>query len=101
MTTFRVWDPYNGTDEEGRDVEAHTPVEAAEKFAELDTDGQTDGAYHNGGDDVDVRDGEGRTWRYTIAWVDHPKAWQARACAGATLRAVKFVGERDPAGGAL
>jgi len=100
MNTFRVWDPHNGTDEEGRDIEAHSPLEAAEDFAELDTDGQNDGAYI-GGDDLDVRDADGRVWRYIVAWVDHPASWQDRACEGAKLRAVKFDGERESAGGAL
>ena len=97
MIDFLAWDPLNGTSEEGRNVSAHTPLEAAEAFARLDTDGQPDGVYE-GGDDVDVLDPDGRCWRY--AWVGHPKCWQERACEGAKLRAVAFVGERAW-GGAL
>ncbi len=101
MIDFLAWDPLNGTAAEGTHVEAHTPMEAAEEFARQDTDGQTDGMYDGGGDDVDVEDPDGRIWRYTIAWVGHPKCWQERACEGAKLRAVTFAGERDGAGGAL
>jgi len=101
VTDFLAWDPLNGTSEEGRNVSAQTPLEAAEAFANLDTDGQTDGMYDGAGDDVDVMDPEGRVWIYTIAWVGHPERWQVCACEGAKLRAVKFVGERDAVGGAL
>lgn len=99
MTTFLVWDPINDGREEGRNVEASSPLEAAEEFAAQDHDGQTDGMYRGHGWPVDVQDDDGRVWRYTVAWVEHPREWRERACEDAKLRAVKFLG--DQTGGAL
>jgi len=97
VTTFLVWDPINDGREEGRNVEASSPLEAAEEFAAQDHDGQTDGMYRGHGWPVDVQDDDGRVWRYTVAWVEDAK-----------LRAVKVegrgcavTGDREPVAGVV
>ncbi|NIR30243.1 MAG: hypothetical protein GWN84_13220 [Gammaproteobacteria bacterium] len=42
---YRVWDKLNGSRESAVEIEAGSAYEAAEKYAEQDVDGKTDGCY--------------------------------------------------------
>jgi hypothetical protein len=56
--SYRVWDKINSDEEHAEEVEANSPEEAAERYAEDDVDGNIDGIYVNG-HVLRVRDPEG------------------------------------------
>ncbi len=57
MKRFAVWDSINEDETVARDISAMDPKRAAEKYAEMDIDGQLDGLYANdNGHPLHVRD---------------------------------------------
>lgn len=46
--SYRVWDKINSHEEHADEIEADSPEAAAEKYAEDDVDGGSDGIYVNG-----------------------------------------------------
>lgn len=66
MPTFKVWDPANESlCSSTVEHEAHDANEAAEKYAEEDTDGISDGIYANGYD-LMTRDEDGIAMAVTV-----------------------------------
>lgn len=91
-STFRCWDPLGGEREHGRLVQAHSPLDAAEWFADHDID-----IYEGDGHPVAVEDDTGEVSVYMVAWVDHPERWQEPLAELVSTRATRLVlgPERD------
>lgn len=93
---FKVWDPFNSERGEAVEIEARSPIAAAEWYAKDDVDGHTDGLYSTE-HPIAVEASDGDVFVYLVGWVDHAKSWQERLSEGATIRALRLVDahERD------
>lgn len=66
--TYKVWDEVNASEESAADVEANSPEDAAETYADVDVDGGIDGIYSgHKGHPVSVRGPDGDLRRYTVS----------------------------------
>jgi len=73
---YRVWDKINSEEEHAGEVDADTPEEAAEQYAEDDVDGNIDGIYVNG-HALCVRDPEGTLHEIDVV-VEYDPVYSAR-----------------------
>lgn len=79
MKTYKVWDPFNGSEENAKAVKHCHPKLAAIEFAEVDCDGATDGIYYDAGCPIDnlqkdgipilVKDEDGNVYRFKVGVV--------------------------------
>lgn len=89
MNTYKVWDDEQETADQAIDLEALSESDAAEKYAEEDCDGESDGIYESGRRiGVQDKDGNVTKWKitaeysptyYAMPWTDLPRANQPSA----------------------
>lgn len=78
MPKFYVWDDECGGPDEAAEIEATDSDDAAEKYAEEDTDGAIDGIY-GGGRRIGVRSETGRVEFYFVT-VEYSPTFYAAPC---------------------
>ena len=74
--TYLVWDEINGSEEDAEEVYGPAAFDAAERYAEDDVDGQTDGIYASG-HPVCVRNSRGELFTFIVT-ADYSVTFSAR-----------------------
>lgn len=75
MPIFKVWDEYNGTEEEAKEIEAASEGEAVVQFGKTDSDGWMDGCYFPNPHTIMVRNRLGRLSKYNV-WAEVEYVWR-------------------------
>ena len=74
MTWWLVWDEINAEKEDARSIQARLPLQAAVAYAEQDSDGYTDGLYHECPQPIVVEDRiVGTRYRFDVSAEMEPR----------------------------
>ena len=64
--SYKVWESSSRSVEAATEIQAISPSQAAEEYADDDVDGQADGAYFGDSVRINVMDTEGKVFKFRV-----------------------------------